>query len=83
MSLFQDLLTQLAKRLGSDAASTSEAAVVISHIVGVTVPPESIIARRGVIYLSVAPTLKMAILAKKGAILEAFRGKKLPFHSIA
>jgi hypothetical protein len=82
MSLFQDIISSLQKKLSAQQQDTQQIALMISEVVGITVLPDQISVRNGVLYLKVQPTIAMSIRLKKELILAMFKEYGIPVTTI-
>lgn len=82
MSLFQDIITSLQKKLAAREENTQQIALMISEVVGINVLPDQISVRNGVLYLKVQPTIAMTIRLKKEKILALFKEYGIPITTI-
>ena len=82
MSLFQDIISSLQKKLAASEQNTQQIALIISDVIGITINPDQVNVRSGVLYLKVPPTVAMSIRLKKDKILSMFNEYGIPINSI-
>lgn len=83
MSLFQTILKQVQERLHSQEHDLEVIAEEITRITKVPVKVSQLSIKKGLLILSVPPTLKLAIIAKKETILAFCKDRSIAIHAIA
>jgi hypothetical protein len=83
MSLFNDVLQSLQKKISAAQGNKEEIATIVSKVLGVTVLPDQVTVKNGVLVLAVAPTIKMSLRIKAATILQKLQAEKIPIYSIA
>ncbi len=82
-SLFHTILSQVATRLGAEERQTADMALIVTEATGVEVKESELLLKKGVLCIKVSPTIKMAVMIKKEAILASFKEKGIAVHTIA
>lgn len=77
MSLFQNILEQLSKKLQNTQFYKDEIVKDISEIIGINIKPDQIRIKDGNLFLMVSPTIKTVIYLKKTLILETLSKYKI------
>jgi hypothetical protein len=83
MSLFQTVLAQVRERLSLQEHDLSSVAECITNITNVPLVSGQLRIKKGVLLVQVPPTLKLAILAKREAILLHCKEHLIAVHAIA
>lgn len=83
MSLFQTILSQIKERLDSTERESALIASIIGEHLGITIPITAVVVKKGVLRINVSPTIKMAIMIKKEAMIASLKEKGIKVHAIA
>lgn len=82
MSLFQTILNQVKERLSLQEHDLESVAVCISEATTVSVVANQLKITKGILYITVPPTLKLAILSKKDDIVKRCKEKGIILYGI-
>jgi hypothetical protein len=83
MSLFQTVLSEVRARLSLQEHDLSSVAACITSMTNVPLVSGQLRIKKGVLLVQVPPTLKLAILAKREAILLHCKEQLISVHAIA
>lgn len=70
MSLFNDLLDKISKKLQGSELYKIEISDKVSSVIGIKINPDQIFIKKGLLSFSVSPTIKSLILIKKNILLK-------------
>jgi hypothetical protein len=83
MSLFQTVLNQIKERLSVQEHDLESIAKCISDITHVPVTASNLQIKKGTLVINVPPTLKLAILARREAVLQHCKQQMIHVYAIA
>jgi hypothetical protein len=73
MSLFQNILSEVSRRLQGIEGNTKEVAHIASGVVGVQIAPDQVRVKHTTVVFLVSPTVRAAIMLKKTTLLEQLK----------
>lgn len=75
MGLFDSLLSKIKDTIDAQHHHHQEIGDIIHTTIGIRINPEHIKVTKGVLRLTVSPTIRTVVLLKKEALIEALRSK--------
>jgi hypothetical protein len=82
MSLFKNILHTLSKKLDLENTKTDTVATIVQDCLKTPITSSQVKIQKGTLFLSVSPTIKMAVSLKKQALLACFKEKGIEIHTI-
>ena len=82
MSLFKKILSDIQANFTQQENNNKHLITIINTLSGTVITTNNIKIKKGTLQLLVSPTVKMAILLKKDAILQEFKKQEISIGSI-
>ncbi|HVY36050.1 MAG TPA: hypothetical protein VG982_02120 [Candidatus Paceibacterota bacterium] len=82
MSLFKKILADIQESIQGEETKKLRITSIISDVSGVSVSTDQLIIKKGVVYLTIPPTIKMAVLLKKELIIKKCNEQSLSIGAI-
>ncbi len=83
MSLFHSILSKVSSRLGAEERRMTDIAAIVTKDAGIVVKESELSLHKGVLYIKVSPTIKLAVMIKKEMILASCKERGIAVHAIA